>query len=729
MKKLSTLFSVFMMLALMAGLALQATPAQALAGTYFTTTDNENDAHTGAADGDMDVTVGAGTTIEFNINIPVDGLPTTEAVLAIYALDVDEEQGQLDQVSLNGTVLGYLSGTNGVWSTTPFVLPAGLLVEGNNLVQIVVDTTNDGWVVTVDWGQIAVDGGVGIPGRINSMTVTSFSDVGGTITLNVDVVVEALANGTFDLETNLYDPSGNSPAADLQAGFAMTTGQIVTKSIQFVFPAGTNGDVYTIRGFLFDTATGLLNSIKSNTWTYATNAAPVADDDSYNTPMGTLLNGSTVLAGDTDADSDPLSAVLVSGPSHDSGSFALASDGTFNYTPANGFSGADTFTYKANDGTADSNVATVTINVVNNAPTALALSNRFIQEERPASVIVGALSSVDTDLTDAVTYSLASTLACDGTDNGFFAVDGTNFVTSATPIDYQTKQFLSVCLRVTDLGGLTFDQQVTVVVRSIHQFPMDFDGDGMDEIVVFRPSTGTWHLRDLPPIIAFGQAGDLPVPADYNGDGKDDIAVFRPSEGNWYIRGQAVAIHFGMNGDIPLAVDYNGDGKDDIAVFRPSTGTWHIRGQVITFSFGINGDVPVPADYNGDGKADMAVFRPSTGTWHVRNQITSLAFGKNGDIPVVTDYNHDGKADIAVYRPDNGTWYFSNVANGATFLTPTAFGAMYDQPFPMFYTNTTKPELVVIRAGATMMEWHIRNVGVVNFGANDDTQLAPVPFK
>ncbi len=257
MKKLSTLFSVFMMLALMAGLALQATPAQALAGTYFTTTDNENDAHTGAADGDMDVTVGAGTTIEFNINIPVDGLPTTEAVLAIYALDVDEEQGQLDQVSLNGTVLGYLSGTNGVWSTTPFVLPAGLLVEGNNLVQIVVDTTNDGWVVTVDWGQIVVDGGVGIPGRINSMTVTNSTNIGGTVTLYVDVVVEALADGTFTLETNIYDPTSNNIGANTQTGIAMTTDQILTRPVQFVFPEGANGDIYTIRGFLFDEATGV----------------------------------------------------------------------------------------------------------------------------------------------------------------------------------------------------------------------------------------------------------------------------------------------------------------------------------------------------------------------------------------------------------------------------------------------------------------------------------------
>src|SRR5207247_600245 len=45
-------------------------------------------------------------------------------------------------------------------------------------------------------------------------------------------------------------------------------------------------------------------------------------------------------------------------------------NGSFTYTPAANFNGADSFTYKANDGTLDSNLATVTItvNAVNDAP-------------------------------------------------------------------------------------------------------------------------------------------------------------------------------------------------------------------------------------------------------------------------------------------------------------------------------------------------------------------------
>ena len=65
-----------------------------------------------------------------------------------------------------------------------------------------------------------------------------------------------------------------------------------------------------------------------------------------------------------------LAVVLVTGPAH--GALALNADGSFSYTPEADFNGSDTFTYRANDGGLDSNLATVNlaINAVNDAPTA-----------------------------------------------------------------------------------------------------------------------------------------------------------------------------------------------------------------------------------------------------------------------------------------------------------------------------------------------------------------------
>ena len=71
---------------------------------------------------------------------------------------------------------------------------------------------------------------------------------------------------------------------------------------------------------------------------------------------------SGVLVNDSDADGDPLTASLVSGPIN-AASFTLNADGSFDYTSNPGFHGTDTFTYRANDGVADSAPATVSITV------------------------------------------------------------------------------------------------------------------------------------------------------------------------------------------------------------------------------------------------------------------------------------------------------------------------------------------------------------------------------
>ena len=96
----------------------------------------------------------------------------------------------------------------------------------------------------------------------------------------------------------------------------------------------------------------------------STNTPPVADNDSYSTNTDTVLSVNAadgVLNGDTDADEDSLTATITNQPTN--GSATLNSDGSFTYTPNNGFSGNDSFTYIANDGTDDSNPATVNITV------------------------------------------------------------------------------------------------------------------------------------------------------------------------------------------------------------------------------------------------------------------------------------------------------------------------------------------------------------------------------
>jgi VCBS repeat-containing protein len=100
------------------------------------------------------------------------------------------------------------------------------------------------------------------------------------------------------------------------------------------------------------------------------NQAPITTDDAYTTAEDTplVVAAPGVLGNDTDPNGNTLTATLGTPPAH--GTLSFAADGRFTYTPDPGWHGTDTFTYQADDGTAESNLATVTIVVtpVNDPP-------------------------------------------------------------------------------------------------------------------------------------------------------------------------------------------------------------------------------------------------------------------------------------------------------------------------------------------------------------------------
>ncbi|MEX2186230.1 MAG: Ig-like domain-containing protein, partial [Pirellulales bacterium] len=113
------------------------------------------------------------------------------------------------------------------------------------------------------------------------------------------------------------------------------------------------------------------------------NTAPVSVADSYMVAQNGTLSVNTaggVLANDTDGDGDTLTAQLVSQAAN--GTVTLNSDGSFTYTPSSGFSGNDSFTYRANDGQTNSNETAVSIAVAANNTFALA-------ESAAAGAVVG----------------------------------------------------------------------------------------------------------------------------------------------------------------------------------------------------------------------------------------------------------------------------------------------------------------------------------------------------
>lgn len=249
--------------------------------------------------------------------------------------------------------------------------------------------------------------------------------------------------------------------------------------------------------------------------------------------------------------------------------------------------------------------------------------------------------------------------------------------------------------------------------------PSDFDGDGINDLAVFRPSAGAWYSQNSEGFGAqiFGNAGDKVVSGDYDGDGRTDAAVFKNSggQGVWEIRRSSdngtTVEQFGLATDIAARGDYDGDGRGDLAVFRPSNGVWYVKnsrhGSIDIVQFGIAEDQPIPADFDGDGRDDIAVFRPSTGSWYwLRSSdggFASLHWGQTGDVPVRGDFDSDGKSDVTVFRPSNGVWY--TLRSSDSGFVGMAFGLDGDVPVAGNYDSDGKTDIAVFRPSSGY--WYI----------------------
>lgn len=233
-------------------------------------------------------------------------------------------------------------------------------------------------------------------------------------------------------------------------------------------------------------------------------------------------------------------------------------------------------------------------------------------------------------------------------------------------------------------GGLDFD----VPVQG------DFDGDGITDLAVRRLGSMSWKVHNssqsnfnsqfhngYQQALLGREKEDIPVVGDYDGDGISDFAVFRPSTQMWYVRNSTASDFNSSDKDgiqrmymggtetlIPVPGDYNGDGITDAAVFDAEKGTWKIYNspgdkvnfnspesdgiQHIALGYDLN-DIPVNDDFDGDGIDDVAVWNKQTYMWKIQSSSTGTVmetrFGTSKlDIPIVADYDGDGLADLAL---------------------------------------------------------------------------------
>jgi len=224
----------------------------------------------------------------------------------------------------------------------------------------------------------------------------------------------------------------------------------------------------------------------------STNLAPTSQDQSQFLKQGTS-KAVTLVA--TDPESQPISYSIVSAPSN---GFISGTPPSVTYTPDPSFSGVDTFTFQASDGTLQSNVATVTLTVTaNSAP--MAQDQTPILPHNGAKAIT--LAALDAE-GDSLTYSILAGpshgsltgIAPDVTYTPTPGFAGTDSFTFQASDGVLLSNVATVALMITNSAPVSQDQTQTLLrdeARAITLVATDAEGDSVSYSIVAGPSNGT----------------------------------------------------------------------------------------------------------------------------------------------------------------------------------------------------------------------------------------------
>jgi len=385
---------------------------------------------------------------------------------------------------------------------------------------------------------------------------------------------------TFTLDGDLTDWGGRAPNATDPVGDATDGSAAIDLVAGFVALEG--GDLF----FRMD-----VSDIE--------NQAPVAVDDAFSTDEDTSLNvpAPGVLSNDSDAELDPITAVLDAGPA-DAASFNLNADGSFDYVPNADFNGSDSFTYFANDGQSDSAAATVTItvNAINDAPVAVddvATTNEDTQVDidvlandsdvdgglDPATVSVtsgptNGVASVNTT-TGVITYTKSGDF--NGTDSFVYEVcdDGTPLPALCTTATVSINVDPVNDAPTADAGAASTDEDTPVTVTLTGS---DVEGDPLIFAIASAPASGS--LGTINQVDATTAEVVYTPNADFNGA---DSFTFTVNDGTVDSASAVISLTVNPVNDPPVANGGIAITEEDAPVTITLTGN-DIDGDALTFA-------------------------------------------------------------------------------------------------------------------------------------------------
>lgn len=314
--------------------------------------------------------------------------------------------------------------------------------------------------------------------RTITITVTAANQAPTSIALSSLTVNENVATGTTVGALTTVDPSPSDTHT-----YTLVTGTGSTDNASFAI-SGSN--LVTAAALNFETKSSYTVRIRSTDssglfteQTFAisvanVNEAPTAVALSSNTiadnsPVATAVG--TLSTTDPDVGNTHTYTLVTGTGSTNNASFQIVGN-TLQTAAIIDFDSQATYSVRVRStdagGLSTEQVLTITATAVNEAPTAISLSNLTIAENQPVATAVGTLTTTDPDAGGSHTYTLVS--GTGDTDNASFTVSGNQIVSAAT-FDFETKSSYTIRVRSTDAGGLFTEQLFVITITNVNEAP------------------------------------------------------------------------------------------------------------------------------------------------------------------------------------------------------------------------------------------------------------------
>lgn len=214
-----------------------------------------------------------------------------------------------------------------------------------------------------------------------------------SVTTNEDTASASVAIGATDADNDALSYAVKTGSAPAKGAVAFGNGSFTYTPI-----ANANGsDSFTI---LISDGNGHTVEQAVTVTINAVNDAAVAQNGSGSGTEDNAISGTLAAS---DVDGDALTYAIVAGPQHGTLTSFDSATGVYTYAPDANYHGADSFSFKANDGTVDSNTATIslTVSAVNDAPVGLVMITGTVSEDH---VLTASNTLSDADGLGTVSY-------------------------------------------------------------------------------------------------------------------------------------------------------------------------------------------------------------------------------------------------------------------------------------------------------------------------------------